>query len=233
VAAMVAAETTVVAVVVAVFCRSENSPGPAGRLVGKGIVIKLTVSRVQLNGFTCHLWRYGAATAARGGSSWRPPWKRIRRPPCGSLVLSPKSVLSHAHPFLTWEYAGRSGASPIPPDCIGPPGPSGHRGRWICRSRPTSSFSPAIPLTREIILAVARVLKNHEPIIKKLVLTFSVVGSKTNGRRRDKQVVEPIMMIDPAIKLMNRRDVVLADFSPGTIRPEIMKQRPSPDLKLS
>ena len=39
-------------------------------------------------------------------------------------------------------------------------------------------------------------------------------------------------MIDPTIELMNRRDVELADFSPGTIGPEIMKQGPSPDLKL-
>ena len=59
-----------------------------------------------------------------------------------------------------------------------------------------------------------------------LVLTFSVVGSATANGGGDKQIVEPVGMIDPTIELMSGRDVVLTDLRPRAIRPEIMKQGP-------
>ena len=61
---------------------------------------------------------------------------------------------------------------------------------------------------------------------KLLVLTFSVVGSATGNRGGDKQIVEPVAMIDPTIELVSGRDVVLPDLRPWAIRPEIMKQGP-------
>ena len=65
---------------------------------------------------------------------------------------------------------------------------------------------------------------------KILVLTFSVVGSATRNRGRDKQIVEPVGMIDPTIEFVSGRDVVLTNLRPWAVRPEIMKQGPSPYL---
>ena len=67
-------------------------------------------------------------------------------------------------------------------------------------------------------------------MLYEVITTFSVVGSETSSGGRDKEIVEPVVMIDPTIKFVSWRDIVLTDFGSGTVRPEIMKQSPSPDL---
>jgi hypothetical protein len=56
-----------------------------------------------------------------------------------------------------------------------------------------------------------------------LVLAFSVVGVETSSGGGNKQVVEPVVMINPTIEFVSGRDVGFADVRSWTIRPEIMK----------